>query len=189
MDREMASTAPISQPSQYMMATTRQITPDKHQHNLNVQERMPAASCVCGSVTYDGGEHGQQQQRMSSKHRHGGDAHAQRQQETPQGTLHPCQRTPHLQHIQLRRLSRQTWRCVTLTYHLREDLLPVLAGLKTSPQGRRLWEGRKLLLDEGLPVKEVRVALEGGFPPVRGLPERNEPCQQSTAKARGQQSK
>lgn len=40
MDREMASTAPISQPSQYMMATTRQITPDKHQQNLNVHERI-----------------------------------------------------------------------------------------------------------------------------------------------------
>lgn len=40
MDREMASTAPISQPSQYMMATTRQITPDKQQHSLSVPERL-----------------------------------------------------------------------------------------------------------------------------------------------------
>lgn len=64
MDREMASTAPISQPSQYMMATTRQITPDKHQQNLNVHERISGQAhwrCSYGSVTYDGDEYWQQQ--------------------------------------------------------------------------------------------------------------------------------
>lgn len=58
---------------------------------------------------------------------------------------------------------------LSLAYDFHEDLLPVLAGLETSLQSRRLWEGGELLLNECLPLKEVGVGLKGGFALVCGL--------------------
>lgn len=60
-----------------------------------------------------------------------------------------------------------TW--VALAYDFHEDLLPVLTGLETSVQSRRLWKAGQLLLNKVLPLKEVGISLEGGFPLVRGL--------------------
>lgn len=63
---------------------------------------------------------------------------------------------------------------LSLTNNFHEDLLPVLAGLETSLQSRGLREGGKLLLDEILPLNEVRIGLKGGFPLVCGLGRREE---------------
>lgn len=92
MDREMASTAPISQPSQYMMATTRQITPAKRTTTQTSRDRTSRRrpDSKATSLTCDGEEHWQQQQRMGGEHGHGCHTYAQRQQETPKGTLHTC---------------------------------------------------------------------------------------------------
>lgn len=58
---------------------------------------------------------------------------------------------------------------MTLAYDFHEDLFPVLAGLETTLQSRSLREAGELLLDEVLPLKEVRIGLKGGFPLVCGL--------------------
>ena len=55
------------------------------------------------------------------------------------------------------------------TYDFHEDLLPVLAGLETTLQSGGRREGGELLLDEVLPLKEVRIGLKGGFALVCGL--------------------
>lgn len=71
--------------------------------------------------------------------------------------------SPHCHHPPLRDPG------LLLAYDLHEDLLPVLAGLEASAQGRALGEGLQLLLQEALPAQVVRVGLEGGLALVRGL--------------------
>lgn len=44
MEREMASTAPISHPSQYMIATTRQMTPAEGPKTLNYTRDLDTGS-------------------------------------------------------------------------------------------------------------------------------------------------
>lgn len=61
------------------------------------------------------------------------------------------------------------WKHLSLAYDFHEDLLPVLTGLETSPESRRLREAGELLLDKVLPLKEVSVGLKGGLPLVCGL--------------------
>lgn len=65
----------------------------------------------------------------------------------------------------------------SLAYDFHEDLLPVLTGLESPSQSRRLREAGELLLDEVLPLKEVGVRLKGGFPLVRGLGRQEVKCQ------------
>ncbi len=107
MDREMASTAPISQPSQYMSATTTQITPvgttetqnyththtHTHTHTILSKQVTSKPEYATSSLTQNGYEYRQQQQRMCSKHRHSCHTDGQRQQQTPEGTLHTYKQT------------------------------------------------------------------------------------------------
>jgi len=120
---------------------------------------------------------------MCGEHRHSCHTDGQRQEKTPEGTLHTykpsdliriihlltpsCSLIPYL--ICRKKTSFDLHATLSLAYDFHEDLFPVLACLETSLQSRGLWEAGKLLLDEVFPLKEVRIGLEGGFPLVCSL--------------------
>lgn len=135
---------------------------------------------VSAALTENGHEHGQQQQRMCGKHRNSCYADGQRQQQTPEGTLHTYNRTrgQHFRHLYrspvLEKEKTNTaslWHLLhlSLAYDFHEDLLPVLTRLEASLQRRGLRESCELLLDEVLPLQEIGIRLKWGFSLVCGL--------------------
>lgn len=75
------------------------------------------------SLTQNGYEHRQQQQRMCSKHRHSCHTDGQRQQQTPEGTLHTYKQTREQYIIRFLHAAAVTYSCW---------LIPLqLAGKKT----------------------------------------------------------
>lgn len=135
---------------------------------------------VSAALTENGHEHGQQQQRMCGKHRNSCHADGQRQQQTPEGTLHTYNRTrgQHFRHFYLSPVlekektnTASLWHLLhlSLAYDFHEDLLPVLTRLEASLQRRGLRESCELLLDEVLPLQEIGIRLKWGFSLVCGL--------------------
>lgn len=116
---------------------------------------------------------------MCSKHRHSCHTYGQGQQQTPEGTLHTYKSSISSDSCfqfagKTKKKTTLLRHAISLAYDFHEDLLPVLAGLEAPLQGGGLREGGELLLDEVLPLEEVRVGLKGGFPFVCGLAERGE---------------